>query len=123
MPVQIRGPGKIGRSLVRSLGIFKYGNKIYLSFLSRTTQDTFSLAVSDNGFDFELLSTEGVIYSANREKIDLSQTSSYRFSRVDHLFLATFLHKETKVCLPNLAKMNNLRSEEHTSELQPHVNL
>jgi len=108
MPVQIRGPGKIGRSLVRSLGIFKYGNKIYLSFLSRTTQDTFSLAVSDNGFDFELLSTEGVIYSANREKIDLSQTSSYRFSRVDHLFLATFLHKETKVCLPNLAKMNNL---------------
>ena len=75
MPVQIRGPGKIGRSLVRSLGIFKYGNKIYLSFLSRTTQDTFSLAVSDNGFDFELLSTEGVIYSANREKIDLSQTA------------------------------------------------
>ncbi len=108
MPVQIRGPGKVGSSVIRPLGIFKYGNKIYHLFLSPASRGTFSLAVSDNGFDFELLSTEGVIYAADRSKMDLTKTDTYRFSQTDHQFIATFLDKKTEVCQPSLAKMNNL---------------
>lgn len=108
MPAQIHVPEKIGSTIVTPLGIFKYGNKAYLPFLSSSNHDSFSLAVSDNGFDFDLLSTEGVIYTADRQRLDLSQTTTYRFSQVDHLFLATLLNRKTLVCQPHLAKMANL---------------
>lgn len=117
MPVQIRGPGQDGPTAINTLGIFKYGNKVYLLFLAPDNTDTFSLAVSDNGFDFELLSTEGVIYAADRSKMDLTKTSTYRFSQTDHQFIATFLDKKTEICQPTLAKMTNLLEWETLSTL------